>query len=114
PLCRDKYSTRSLFRAFQTPRYLFRWSRFRVAFFAWEVTSLLQQTRSLRMRFRFHHFGCLPMRLRGTSLRLFFIKIMKRQNCWTQHCWTNLKLLDRKSTRLNSSHVKISYAVFCL
>src|SRR5690606_41512876 len=25
-----------------------------------------------------------------------------------------LKPLDRKSTRLNSSHVKISYAVFCL
>src|SRR5690606_40862433 len=24
------------------------------------------------------------------------------------------KLRDRKSTRLNSSHVKISYAVFCL
>src|SRR5690606_39829362 len=24
------------------------------------------------------------------------------------------KILDRKSTRLNSSHVKISYAVFCL
>src|SRR5690606_41779202 len=27
--------------------------------------------------------------------------------------WTLTKL-DRKSTRLNSSHVKISYAVFCL
>src|SRR5690606_40493385 len=27
--------------------------------------------------------------------------------------WRNRKL-DRKSTRLNSSHVKISYAVFCL
>src|SRR5690606_27161303 len=27
---------------------------------------------------------------------------------------TTLKLRDRKSTRLNSSHVKISYAVFCL
>src|SRR5690606_41059943 len=27
---------------------------------------------------------------------------------------TILLLLDRKSTRLNSSHVKISYAVFCL
>src|SRR5690606_15417336 len=26
----------------------------------------------------------------------------------------NLLILDRKSTRLNSSHVKISYAVFCL
>src|SRR5690606_40367088 len=25
-----------------------------------------------------------------------------------------LLILDRKSTRLNSSHVKISYAVFCL
>src|SRR3989442_10851704 len=25
-----------------------------------------------------------------------------------------IRLLDRKSTRLNSSHVRISYAVFCL
>src|SRR5690606_40984043 len=30
-------------------------------------------------------------------------------------CKVHLKLIsDRKSTRLNSSHVKISYAVFCL
>src|SRR2546430_13026459 len=28
--------------------------------------------------------------------------------------WANLHLLDRKSTRLNSSHSQISYAVFCL
>src|SRR5207302_6062349 len=29
--------------------------------------------------------------------------------------WLAVKLgVDRKSTRLNSSHVKISYAVFCL
>src|SRR5690554_3905179 len=27
---------------------------------------------------------------------------------------TDLPLVDRKSTRLNSSHVRISYAVFCL
>src|SRR5438874_8522390 len=27
---------------------------------------------------------------------------------------TEVALLDRKSTRLNSSHVEISYAVFCL
>src|SRR3712207_9003752 len=27
---------------------------------------------------------------------------------------TDLKHLDRKSTRLNSSHANISYAVFCL
>src|SRR5207253_11004259 len=31
----------------------------------------------------------------------------------TQACFHGL-LLDRKSTRLNSSHVAISYAVFCL
>src|SRR5690606_41336129 len=33
------------------------------------------------------------------------------------HVWSNVQaahLGDRKSTRLNSSHVKISYAVFCL
>src|SRR5690625_3725309 len=28
--------------------------------------------------------------------------------------WRNSELMDRKSTRLNSSHVAISYAVFCL
>src|SRR5690606_41268545 len=28
--------------------------------------------------------------------------------------WAALRSGDRKSTRLNSSHVKISYAVFCL
>src|SRR5690606_40451681 len=28
--------------------------------------------------------------------------------------FTGFAVLDRKSTRLNSSHVKISYAVFCL
>src|SRR5258708_27124351 len=28
--------------------------------------------------------------------------------------WTNANRLDRKSTRLNSSHQIISYAVFCL
>src|SRR5690606_40410460 len=28
--------------------------------------------------------------------------------------WDNFMGEDRKSTRLNSSHVKISYAVFCL
>src|SRR3989442_9818150 len=29
-----------------------------------------------------------------------------------RRCW--LAQIDRKSTRLNSSHVRISYAVFCL
>src|SRR5699024_11965457 len=29
-------------------------------------------------------------------------------------CFCHITCLDRKSTRLNSSHVSISYAVFCL
>src|SRR5690606_4807409 len=32
----------------------------------------------------------------------------------THHDYSPYSALDRKSTRLNSSHVKISYAVFCL
>src|SRR5256885_1569085 len=32
----------------------------------------------------------------------------------TVSIWTEAKQLDRKSTRLNSSHLVISYAVFCL
>src|SRR2546430_9693162 len=30
------------------------------------------------------------------------------------HCGEDISVLDRKSTRLNSSHSQISYAVFCL
>src|SRR5439155_20375156 len=33
--------------------------------------------------------------------------------CSRSSCWSNASR-DRKSTRLNSSHVAISYAVFCL
>src|SRR3989454_6154215 len=32
---------------------------------------------------------------------------------WAAH-WNDLETADRKSTRLNSSHLVISYAVFCL
>src|SRR5438045_5630680 len=33
---------------------------------------------------------------------------------WTSGWWTTVNGSDRKSTRLNSSHLGISYAVFCL
>src|SRR5690625_6660373 len=33
---------------------------------------------------------------------------------WQSDAWDLFDLVDRKSTRLNSSHVAISYAVFCL
>src|SRR3712207_7525028 len=50
------------------------------------------------------------------------IKILLQKVCYnqTQVSWEELSLfgtrifVDRKSTRLNSSHANISYAVFCL
>src|SRR5690606_40773202 len=47
-------------------------------------------------------------------------RIRQRQDPWDDSANNRYDLaaaglgLDRKSTRLNSSHVKISYAVFCL
>ena len=41
----------------------------------------------------------------GTGIRSFGDELAKNGKCVSQ---------DRKSTRLNSSHVVISYAVFCL
>src|SRR5690606_40994700 len=38
-------------------------------------------------------------------------EILLRELCAREH-WQRVE--DRKSTRLNSSHVKITYAVFCL
>src|SRR5438105_12751755 len=57
---------------------------------------------------------------RSTPLRLLFVK--ESQN-WPRssghdvhgfHMMKALDVVDRKSTRLNSSHEWISYAVFCL
>src|SRR5690625_6379178 len=48
------------------------------------------------------------------SLRWYGIKPKATANYRSKTC-TNVQLKrDRKSTRLNSSHVAISYAVFCL
>src|SRR5690606_40418441 len=38
----------------------------------------------------------------------------EQQRLWSRIACPVLLVRDRKSTRLNSSHVKISYAVFCL
>src|SRR5690606_41449976 len=45
--------------------------------------------------------------------------ITKRKVAWYgskdfSYTYSGVTRIDRKSTRLNSSHVKISYAVFCL
>src|SRR5256885_7974275 len=40
--------------------------------------------------------------------------VMARQGAFMDANYTQLMATDRKSTRLNSSHLVISYAVFCL
>src|SRR5690554_7320384 len=41
-------------------------------------------------------------------------QIVVEEGCCFEHNLFLLGRVDRKSTRLNSSHVRISYAVFCL
>src|SRR3712207_7408234 len=46
---------------------------------------------------------------------LLALPVLSRIKGFTDHCSiTKLNNTDRKSTRLNSSHANISYAVFCL
>src|SRR3712207_8230462 len=45
---------------------------------------------------------------------LHFIQSQEIEYHLYTHLYFNSELLDRKSTRLNSSHANISYAVFCL
>src|SRR5699024_12395719 len=54
-----------------------------------------------------YHRGC-GQRLRKQKRRTYRCGILQRN--W-RRCHARI---DRKSTRLNSSHVSISYAVFCL
>src|SRR2546430_11925493 len=50
--------------------------------------------------------------LGGTAAILFIAGVFDRFKFWTIDYARNY--IDRKSTRLNSSHSQISYAVFCL
>src|SRR5690606_41252796 len=55
--------------------------------------------------------------LSGRSPKFLFSRIVLNTSIQTASEMTRFKnpfTTDRKSTRLNSSHVKISYAVFCL
>src|SRR5699024_11630908 len=63
---------------------------------------------------------CSVICLNNGALLSLAIKIFKPTNISPQFYLTvytqyiQLNKIDRKSTRLNSSHVSISYAVFCL
>src|SRR3712207_9371463 len=49
-----------------------------------------------------------------THMRSVFGAIRNLQGLREEEVYAEAKELDRKSTRLNSSHANISYAVFCL
>src|SRR5690349_24077978 len=53
-----------------------------------------------------------PQHRAGYSSAGFFLGGFRRSECRGSRKTTDIG--DRKSTRLNSSHVEISYAVFCL
>src|SRR5690606_40074914 len=77
-----------------------------IKFIAWELSQ--RRTRVLP-RLLFQEY-------KGQSKNLAYYRA-KRKN-WSirfgEHFQLESFASDRKSTRLNSSHVKISYAVFCL
>src|SRR5690554_7733004 len=52
----------------------------------------------------------------GSGIGLFLLTHLKWSGCSKMTYSSNYPVTnrDRKSTRLNSSHVRISYAVFCL
>src|SRR3989442_4576173 len=49
----------------------------------------------------------------GIVISIFLLQALQRYNP-QEGCRNDDTKQDRKSTRLNSSHVRISYAVFCL
>src|SRR5258705_6468292 len=61
--------------------------------------------RSIRLKMRRLFFGFTPRRLLGINGSILAHCPSLNQNKFAR---------DRKSTRLNSSHLGISYAVFCL
>src|SRR5436305_9594979 len=70
----------------------------------------LRDARTVHARLEFRS------RLRRRVLQLeiidyYYLSVRSHSRCRTR---LRSRLRDRKSTRLNSSHVRISYAVFCL
>src|SRR2546430_8408825 len=62
--------------------------------------------------FRSYPIGFIGLGTMGEAMALTLVKAGTRLLVWNR---TRAKAeIDRKSTRLNSSHSQISYAVFCL
>src|SRR5690606_41551319 len=72
---------------------------------------------SKSLQWRCRHFGteCLNiiMPIIGLTLRDTTMRLLRHITALFAGMLLAGSVIDRKSTRLNSSHVKISYAVFC-
>src|SRR2546430_12702447 len=66
--------------------------------------------------FRSHplRFRRLEREVRGVELLCYREKLMAGLPNFATYFGRDMLMTDRKSTRLNSSHSQISYAVFCL
>src|SRR5690606_40545745 len=100
-----------------TIEYILRWfsapNRFRYAFSFFGIVDLL----SVLPSYLSLVFGGVQYLLVIRILRILRVFRVLKLNTYMQQAGflaSALKTRDRKSTRLNSSHVKISYAVFCL
>src|SRR5690625_6312154 len=71
---------------------------------------------SRRLLLLFWHIQMLLASVRRVHFKASHQKLVTKTQISSEHPLrlANLYTLDRKSTRLNSSHVAISYAVFCL
>src|SRR2546427_2233942 len=67
----------------------------------------------VKMAMKIYRQRFIPMAARR-PLRLLALALLSQGCVATAQAWTVVATQDRKSTRLNSSHSQISYAVFCL
>src|SRR2546430_11087175 len=83
-------------------------------------STLFPYTTLFRSMYRFDHFGFRTVTVKGMGAEPFRIEMWLPPDLYAkQRADVQLRLhltygADRKSTRLNSSHSQISYAVFCL
>src|SRR5437899_4105260 len=83
---------------------------------AWFATIQAEKPANARKTFGYHRVGILAAMVNAVTLIVIAFAILLEAIQRFQHPEPvqPLIMLDRKSTRLNSSHLGISYAVFCL
>src|SRR5574340_989825 len=83
------------------------------------VCRLLLEKKKKNFFFFFFFFFFLMIRRPPRSTLFPYTTLFRSRRIWSPESWYRRScgrrwFQDRKSTRLNSSHQKISYAVFCL